>query len=114
MNVTDIASSAATGANATTTQQNQSAGTGKGLDALSDVNAFLTLLVKQLQNQDPLSPQDGSAFAAQLAQFSSLDQLVGINTRLTQLIDAASTPPAAMTPTSAASLSLPATTLSVN
>jgi flagellar basal-body rod modification protein FlgD len=40
-------------------------------------DAFLQLLVTQLQNQDPLSPQDNGAFVAQLAQFSSLE---GINT----------------------------------
>ncbi|WP_455917433.1 flagellar hook assembly protein FlgD [Pseudomonas cerasi] len=40
-------------------------------------DAFLQLLVTQLKNQDPLSPQDNGAFVAQLAQFSSLE---GINT----------------------------------
>lgn len=38
-------------------------------------DAFLKLLVTQLQNQDPLEPQDNSAFIAQLAQFSSLESL---------------------------------------
>ena len=37
---------------------------------------FLQLLVAQLENQDPLQPQDGSQFVAQLAQFSSLEQEV--------------------------------------
>jgi len=32
-------------------------------------NEFLKLLVEQLKNQDPLKPQDDSAFVAQLAQF---------------------------------------------
>ncbi len=40
-------------------------------------DAFLQLLVTQLKNQNPLSPQDNGAFVAQLAQFSSLE---GINT----------------------------------
>jgi len=40
-------------------------------------DAFLQLLVTQLKNQDPLSPQDNGAFVSQLAQFSSLE---GINT----------------------------------
>lgn len=44
----------------------------------SERNLFMTLLVAQLKNQDPLQPQDGTAFVAQLAQFNSLDQLVGI------------------------------------
>ena len=38
-------------------------------------DAFLQLLVTQLQHQDPLDPQDNSEFLAQLAQFSSLESL---------------------------------------
>jgi flagellar basal-body rod modification protein FlgD len=44
---------------------------------------FFKLLLAQLKNQDPLNPQDGAAFSAQLAQFSSLEQLTNINTALT-------------------------------
>jgi flagellar basal-body rod modification protein FlgD len=43
---------------------------------------FLNLLVAQLQAQDPLNPMDSTAFTAQLAQFSSLEQLQNINTTL--------------------------------
>jgi len=43
---------------------------------------FLQLLVAQLQNQDPLNPLDSANFSAQLAQFSSLQQLTEINQRL--------------------------------
>jgi len=42
-------------------------------------STFLTLLVSQLKNQDPLSPTDSTQFVSQLAQFSSLEQLIGIN-----------------------------------
>ncbi len=45
---------------------------------------FLLLLVAQLSNQDPLNPMDGQQFAAQLAQFSSLEQLIGIGDTLAQ------------------------------
>lgn len=51
---------------------------GKSNDPASQRDLFMTLLVAQLKNQDPLAPQDGTAFVAQLAQFNSLDQLVGI------------------------------------
>src|SRR4051794_38641469 len=43
---------------------------------------FLKLLVAQLKNQDPLKPQDNSAYVTQLAQFSSLEAAMGTNTRL--------------------------------
>jgi flagellar basal-body rod modification protein FlgD len=43
---------------------------------------FLTLLVHQLENQDPLNPMDNQEFAVQLAQFSSLEQLISINKAL--------------------------------
>lgn len=39
-----------------------------------DQNAFMKLLIAQLSHQDPLQPQDGSAFVAQLAQFSAVEQ----------------------------------------
>jgi flagellar basal-body rod modification protein FlgD len=43
---------------------------------------FLQLLVTQLRNQDPLNPSDPQEFAAQLAQFSTLEQLVNIGDQL--------------------------------
>ena len=45
-----------------------------GTDALANEQTFLKLFVAQLKNQDPLQPQDGAQFVAQLAQFSSLEQ----------------------------------------
>jgi len=44
-----------------------------------DQETFLNLLITQLQNQDPLNPQDSQEFVAQLAQFSSLEQLMTLN-----------------------------------
>jgi flagellar basal-body rod modification protein FlgD len=41
-------------------------------------DTFLTLLVTQLQHQDPTKPRDDAEFLAQLAQFSSLEKLSSI------------------------------------
>lgn len=43
---------------------------------------FLTLLVAQLKHQDPLNPSESTEFTAQLAQFSSLEQLQNIDSTL--------------------------------
>jgi flagellar basal-body rod modification protein FlgD len=45
-------------------------------------NEFLKLLVTQLRYQDPMNPLQGEQMAAQLAQFSSLEQLVNIGDAL--------------------------------
>lgn len=42
-------------------------------------NDFLKLLVTQMRNQDPINPMDGKEFAAQLAQFNSVEQLINVN-----------------------------------
>ncbi len=55
-------------------------------------DAFLNLLVTQLQHQDPTQPQADGEFLAQLAQFSSLEQLQSLNQKiaaLTALIEGA-------------------------
>src|SRR5574337_881567 len=54
-------------------------------------NDFLKLLTAQLANQDPLQPVDNQAFIAQLAQFSSLEQLQNVSTKLDSLLAATST-----------------------
>ena len=41
-------------------------------------DAFLQLLVTQMQYQDPLDPQDNSEYLAQLAQFSALEQMTNV------------------------------------
>ena len=47
-----------------------------------DRDAFIKMFLAQMQNQDPLNPMDGQEFAAQLAQFSSLEQLYNVNESL--------------------------------
>ena len=49
-------------------------------------DTFLKLLVEQLKHQDPMAPQDGAQFLAQLAQFNSVEQLMSINDKLGQLL----------------------------
>lgn len=50
---------------------------------------FLTILVAQLENQDPLDPQDSAEFISQMAQFSSLEQQIQTNENLDTLIESA-------------------------
>lgn len=50
--------------------------------ALATKQTFLTLLVAQIKNQNPLNPADGTEFLSQLAQFSELEQLISIREEL--------------------------------
>ncbi len=49
--------------------------------------AFLKLMITQLENQDPLSPQENSEFIAQLAQFSSVESLDSLNNHFNDFAD---------------------------
>ena len=46
---------------------------------------FMKLLITQLQNQDPTSPMENTEFIAQMAQFSSLEQMTNMSTEFTKL-----------------------------
>lgn len=60
----------------------------QGLKSLSsDFNNFLKLLTTQLQYQDPMEPIESSEFTNQLVQFSSVEQSINMNKKLSQLID---------------------------
>jgi flagellar basal-body rod modification protein FlgD len=68
------------------------AATAATVGATSPASSFLTLLVSQLQNQDPLSPTDSNQFVSQLTSYSQLEQLIGIHQNTTSLAgDASST-----------------------
>lgn len=71
------ASAAATGAGTSTTSS-----TDPSTITSSD---FLTLLVSELQNQDPTQPTDPNEYITQLAQVNSLEQLIQINSGISTL-----------------------------
>ena len=52
----------------------------------SNFSDFLSMLMTQLQNQDPSSPMDSNQFTSELVQFSSVEQQINTNSNLTQLI----------------------------
>lgn len=50
-------------------------------------DVFLKLLVTQLRHQNPLNPQDNSAFVAQMAQFTALEQMQNLNQQLGRMLE---------------------------
>ncbi|MGM1045284.1 MAG: flagellar hook capping FlgD N-terminal domain-containing protein [Bacillota bacterium] len=46
---------------------------------------FLSILITQLRYQDPLQPMEDKEFIAQMAQFTSLEQLMNISSQLTDM-----------------------------
>lgn len=52
----------------------------------SDFDTFLTLLTAQIENQDPLNPQDATEYSSQLATFSNVEQNVRTNDLMADLI----------------------------
>ena len=66
-------------------ENSQSAGAKAKLN--EDLNRFLTLLVTQLQNQDPLDPLDATEFTSQLVQFASVEQQIFQNSNLEKLLN---------------------------
>lgn len=63
----------------------KAAGTTKS-KATMDQDAYLKLLVAQLQHQDPMNPMDDKEMTSQLSQFSSLEQLTNINTGIKSMV----------------------------
>jgi flagellar basal-body rod modification protein FlgD len=60
----------------------QDASSTKKSDALQGEETFLKMFMAQMKYQDPLNPMESSEFTAQLAQFSSLEQLFTVNENL--------------------------------
>ncbi|MBY8912189.1 flagellar hook assembly protein FlgD [Bacillus sp. YC2] len=73
--------SAAASSNAakSTTAANKSTSLGK--------DEFLKILMTQVQNQDPLNPVDDKEFISQMATFSSLEQMMNLNTTMTKYVE---------------------------
>ena len=53
-----------------------------GMTQVADQQTFLQLLVAQIKNQNPLDPTDATQFVSQLAQFSELEQMIGMRGEL--------------------------------
>lgn len=51
-----------------------------------DYDAFLKLLVAEMQNQDPTKPMESTEYVAQLASFSNVEQSIQINEKLDNLL----------------------------
>jgi flagellar basal-body rod modification protein FlgD len=60
-------------------------GKGAKANAALDKNDFLKILITQLSHQDPTQPMDDKAFIAQMAQFSSLEQMTNMSEGLTKV-----------------------------
>lgn len=71
---------------ATSSATATSTGTTAGDAAALDYDAFLQLLIAQMQNQDPTDPMDPSEQLSQLAQFSQVEQAIVTNNKLDALL----------------------------
>jgi flagellar basal-body rod modification protein FlgD len=95
------ATSSSTDPTAAATGSTPSSTSADATAALGNENTFLQLMVAQLKNQDPTQPMDSTAFLSQLAQFSQLEQLIGIHQSVNNLAaPAAATDPTSQTGTS--------------
>jgi len=82
-------------ANAATGSANAASGSSSSSsnsDATISANDFLTLLVTEMQNQDPTADVDPNAYIDQLVQINSLEQLISINQNLATVLGAATSP----------------------
>jgi flagellar basal-body rod modification protein FlgD len=54
-------------------------------DDMTESNSFMRLMIEQLKAQDPMNPMQSNEFTQQLATLNSLQQLVGLNTAMTNM-----------------------------
>jgi len=69
-----------------TTPAGSSQSTSDGAQLENDLDRFLTLLVTQLQHQDPLDPLDANEFTNQLVQFANVEQQIYQNANLEEIV----------------------------
>jgi flagellar basal-body rod modification protein FlgD len=74
-----------------TTTGTTSSSSSSSLDSGVNEQMFLQLLVAQLKNQDPMNPTDSTQFVTQLAQFSELEQVIGIRGDIESQMNSTST-----------------------
>lgn len=79
-------STVSTVANQTSTGSTSSSSSSALSSLDSNFQDFLSMLMTQLQNQDPTSPMDTNQFTSELVQFSSVEQQINTNSNLEQLI----------------------------
>jgi flagellar basal-body rod modification protein FlgD len=85
LNGNSLIGHAVAGSSTTSSSSDSSSAATNPSDPLASESTFLTLLVSQLQNQDPLSPTDSNQFVSQLTSYSQLEQLIGIHGNTTTL-----------------------------
>lgn len=77
-----ITSTGNSGTNGTTGAKNASSSGVLNNGQVMGKDDFLKMLVAQMKNQDPMNPMEGKEFAAQLAQFSTVEQLMQIGSKM--------------------------------
>ena len=85
--ITNSTIATSTAKSAAASSSTTSAGSSSSKDVMGKAD-FLKLLVTQLKNQDPLNPDNPTEFTAQLAQFSSLEQLYNLNSSMGNMVSA--------------------------
>ena len=78
--------SATTPITSTSTASSSSAASVAASSNMLDYNSFLTMLVAEMQNQDPTSPTDPTQYMGQLASFSEVAQSTQTNALLTSML----------------------------
>ena len=80
-------------AQASSTQSTASSSSSASDDSLQPIEGtFLSLLVQELQNQDPTAPMDSTAMVGQMISLNQLDQLASINQVVTNALGSGAVP----------------------